>query len=86
MLNKVESCQIRFIASCTSTNLDRGMEETSSPVKKTAENEKNTLNAWLMRDDPMIIVTHQQVDADAAFSAALLQVMKPNAAVVPSPV
>ena len=30
----------------------------------------------------MIIATHQQVDADAAFSAALLRVIKPNAAVV----
>ncbi len=40
------------------------------------------LQTWLNRDDPLIIATHQQVDADAAFSAALLRVIKPNAAIV----
>ena len=40
------------------------------------------LEAWLEREDPLIIMTHQQVDADAAFSAALLHILRPNAAVV----
>ena len=29
---------------------------------------------WLNMDDPISIVTHQKVDADAAFSAALLKI------------
>ena len=37
---------------------------------------------WLNMDDPISIVTHQKVDADAAFSAALLKVLKPHAALV----
>lgn len=58
------------------------MEQNPTPTKKTAKDEDVILRAWLDREDPMIIATHQQVDADAAFSAALLRVMKPNAAVV----
>lgn len=58
------------------------MEQNPTLTKKTAKDEEIILQTWLNRDDPMIIATHQQVDADAAFSAALLQVMKPNAAVV----
>ena len=58
------------------------MEEVLNLAKKNAEDEKNTLNTWMNRDNPMLIATHQQVDADAAFSAALLHVLKPNAAIV----
>jgi len=58
------------------------MEEEQTINKKTPQDENNTLMAWLNRDDPMIIATHQQVDADAAFSAALLHLLKPNAPVV----
>jgi hypothetical protein len=58
------------------------MEEEQTIDKKTSQDEKNTLMAWLNRDDPMLIATHQQVDADAAFSAALLHLLKPNAPVV----
>ena len=58
------------------------MEQNPTLTKMTAKDETIILQTWLNRDDPMIIATHQQVDADAAFSAALLRVMKPNAAVV----
>ena len=58
------------------------MEQNPTLTKKTAKDETIILQTWLNRDDPLIIATHQQVDADAAFSAALLQVMKPNAPVV----
>ena len=44
--------------------------------------EKNTLKYWLCKEDPITIATHQKVDADAAFSAALLKVLKPHAALV----
>lgn len=46
------------------------------------QDEKNTLKDWLSKDDPITIVTHQKVDADAAFSAALLNVLRPHAALV----
>ena len=58
------------------------MEQNPTLTNKTAKDEGIILQTWLNRDDPMIIATHQQVDADAAFSAALLRVIKPNAAVV----
>lgn len=58
------------------------MEEVLNLAKKNAEDEKNILNTWMNRDNPMLIATHQQVDADAAFSAALLHVLKPNAPIV----
>jgi len=35
---------------------------------------------WLSKEDPISIATHQKVDADAAFSAALLQILRPRAA------
>ena len=35
---------------------------------------------WLSKEDPISIATHQKVDADAAFSAALLQILRPHAA------
>jgi len=39
-------------------------------------------HAWLATEDPLSIVTHLYVDADAVFSAALLSVLKPNAQVL----
>ena len=58
------------------------MEQNLTPTKKTAKDETITLQNWLSQDDSLVIATHQQVDADAAFSAALLKVLKPNAAIV----
>ena len=58
------------------------MEQNPTLTKKTAKDETIILQTWLNRDDPLIIATHQQVDADAAFSAALLRVIKRNAVVV----
>ena len=46
------------------------------------QEEMNKLKDWLSKDDPITIVTHQKVDADAAFSAALLKVLRPHAALV----
>ncbi len=34
---------------------------------------------WLTQEDPVTIATHMRVDADAAFSAALLHVLRPHA-------
>ena len=58
------------------------MEQNPTLTNKTAKDETIILQTWLNRDDPLIIATHQQVDADAAFSAALLRVIKRNAVVV----
>lgn len=44
------------------------------------QEEMNKLKDWLGKDDPITIATHQKVDADAAFSAALLTVLRPHAA------
>lgn len=38
--------------------------------------------SWLATEDPLSIATHLYVDADAAFSAALLSVLKPDAQVL----
>ena len=37
------------------------------------------LRNWLTQEDPISIATHMHVDADAAFSAALLHVLRPHA-------
>ena len=58
------------------------MAQNPTLTKKTAKDESIILQTWLNQDGPMIIATHQKVDADAAFSAALLRVMKPNAAII----
>ena len=44
--------------------------------------EVDILRAWLKKEDPLAIATHMVVDADAAFSAALLHTLRPSAAVV----
>jgi len=41
--------------------------------------EMNKVKDWLSKEDPVTIATHQKVDADAAFSAALLQILRPQA-------
>lgn len=46
------------------------------------KNEIERLQSWLSTEDPLSIATHMHVDADAAFSAALLSVLKPKAQVV----
>ena len=52
--------------------------------KNTAATEKEIqrFHDWLATEDPLSIATHMYVDADAAFSAALLSVLKPKAQVV----
>ena len=44
--------------------------------------EAEIVKAWLKKEDPLAIATHMVVDADAAFSAALLHTLRPSAAVV----
>ena len=54
-------------------------------AKKTTPATKNEIehfHSWLATEDPLSIATHMYVDADAAFSAALLSVLKPKAQVV----
>ena len=46
------------------------------------KNEIERFHSWLATEDPLSIATHMYVDADAAFSAALLSVLKPKAQVV----
>ena len=46
------------------------------------KNEIERVHSWLATEDPLSIATHMYVDADAAFSAALLSVLKPKAQVV----
>lgn len=46
------------------------------------KNEIERFHSWLSTEDPLSIATHMYVDADAAFSAALLSVLKPKAQVV----
>lgn len=54
-------------------------------AKKTTsetDDEIERFHEWLATEDPLSIATHMYVDADAAFSAALLSVLKPKAQVV----
>ena len=54
-------------------------------AKKTStatNNEIDLFHSWLTSEDPLSIATHLYVDADAAFSAALLSILKPKAQVV----
>ena len=44
-------------------------------------NESRRLRRWLSREDPVSIATHQRVDADAAFSTALLHILRPHASI-----
>lgn len=48
----------------------------------TTKIEIERFHSWLTTEDPLSIATHIYVDADAAFSAALLSVLKPKAQVV----
>ena len=58
------------------------MPNKPKPNFKQTPAEQTTMEAWLNRSDPLLIATHQCVDADAAFSAALLHVLRPSAAVI----
>ena len=44
--------------------------------------EMDKVKDWLSKEDPVTIVTHQKVDADAAFSAAILQILRPHAGLI----
>ena len=55
------------------------MANKTTPATK---NEIERFHSWLATEDPLSIATHMHVDADAAFSAALLSVLKPKAQVV----
>jgi hypothetical protein len=46
-----------------------------------SRNESRRLRKWLSREDPVSIATHMRVDADAAFSAALLHILRPQASI-----
>ena len=48
----------------------------------TTKKEIERFHSWLTNEGPLSIATHIHVDADAAFSAGLLSVLKPNAQVV----
>lgn len=45
--------------------------------KKTTNREIHLVQSWLDLEEPLGIVTHIDLDADAAFSAALLQTLRP---------
>ena len=45
--------------------------------KNTSNQEFQIVKSWLELEDPLGIVTHIDVDADAVFSAALLQTLRP---------
>ena len=51
-------------------------------ITAATEKEIERFHSWLATEDPLSIATHMYLDADAAFSAALLSVLKPNAQVV----
>ena len=57
------------------------MPNTKAQPDKT---ELDRFHAWLATEDPISIATHVHVDADAAFSAALLCMLKPKAALFSS--
>ena len=44
--------------------------------------ENGRVREWITQEDPVTIATHMRVDADAAFSAALLHILRPHANVV----
>ena len=44
--------------------------------------ELSKVRNWLTLDDPVSIATHINVDADAAFSMALLKALRPEAATI----
>ena len=49
---------------------------------KKCDEEKDRVKNWLSITGPILIATHQDVDADAAFSAALLHILRPDAAII----
>jgi len=44
-----------------------------------SKKETRRVREWITREDPVTIATHIRVDADAAFSAALLHILRPHA-------
>ena len=54
----------------------------SKKLNPASRQEIERVKNWLNLEDPITIVTHQFVDADAAFSAALLRVLRPRASLI----
>ena len=54
----------------------------SREVTQSSRQEIEKVKNWLNLEDPITIATHQFVDADAAFSAALLRVLRPRAGLI----
>jgi hypothetical protein len=50
-------------------------------MSRGSKKEIQLVRNWLTHEDPISIATHMQVDADAAFSTALLHVLRPHARV-----
>jgi len=44
--------------------------------------ESRRIIEWITQEDPVTIATHMRVDADAAFSTALLHILRPQASIV----
>jgi len=54
----------------------------SREMTQSSRQEIEKVKNWLNLQDPITIATHQFVDADAAFSAALLRVLRPRAGLI----
>ena len=50
-------------------------------MSRGSKKEIEIVRNWLTHEDPISIATHMRVDADAAFSTALLHVLRPHARV-----
>jgi len=57
------------------------MVKPNKAKKNNANQEREIVQFWLEMEEPLGIVTHIDVDADAVFSAALLQTLRPSAPV-----
>ena len=58
------------------------MQISAEQDNKKSDDEKDRIKNWLGFTGPILIATHQDVDADAAFSAALLHILRPDAAII----
>lgn len=55
------------------------MSDETNETRSTQETAR--IRDWLSTEDPVSIATHIRVDADAAFSAALLHILRPRASI-----
>ena len=72
----------------TMQNLENGdIDQTNTNIEanQPKKHDRKRLRKWLSREDPVVIMTHMNVDADAAFSAALLHTLRPHATIVFAP-